>query len=106
MIPMDIVSSLLLSVAIALSFGEFRLIFSGSTEEAVLRSPATTLASTICLTASGLAFSSESIGVGTLVVSAGFLFGGLVRKSSVRAPIAITLSLAGLALFLHFSIRP
>lgn len=106
MISMHVMSSLLLSLAIALSWGEFRPIFSGSTEEAVLRSPVTALASAICLTALGLAFNSQSIGIAGAVVSAGLLFGGLFRRSSVRAPIAVTLSLAGLLLFLHVSIRP
>lgn len=105
MIPLDIVAPLLLSLAIALSWQGFRPIFAVSTDEAVLRSPATMLASSICLGSFGLAFSAGSIGAGGLVVSFGLLLSVLLEKLSVRVPPAVLLSLATIFLISHLSSR-
>lgn len=105
MIPMDIVAALSLSLAIALSWHGFRPIFSRSTEEAVLRSPATTWASSISLGSFGLAFSAGSIEAAGLVVLLGLFLSVLLEKSSVRAPPAVALGLATLFLISHLSIR-
>lgn len=98
----DIVASLSLSLAIALSWGCFRPIFSRSTNEAVLRSPLTTVASAICIASLGMAFNAESIGLTGVVAAAGLLLGVLLDKSPVRAP--KVLSLAGSLLFFYLSI--
>jgi hypothetical protein len=105
MIPMDIVASLSLSLAIALSWHGFRPIFSRSTDEAVLRSPATTLASAICLGSFGLAFSAGPIGAAGVVVLLGLFLSILLEKSSVRAPTAVALGLATIFLISHLSTR-
>ncbi|KQV38584.1 hypothetical protein [Rhizobium sp. Root1204] len=101
MIPLDIVAPLLLSLAIALSWQGFRPIFAVSTDEAVLRSPATMLASSIWLGSFGLAFSGGSIGAGGLVVSFGLLLSIILEKSSVRVPHAVLVSFATIFLMSH-----
>lgn len=101
MTPMDIVAALSLSLAIALSWQGFRPIFAVSTDEAVLRSPATMLASSIWLGSLGLAFSAGSIGAGGLVVSFGLLLSILLEKLSVRVPPAVLLSFATIFLMSH-----
>lgn len=101
MTPMDIVAPLLLSLAIALSWQGFRPIFAVSTDEAVLRSPATMLASSIWLGSLGLAFSAGSVGAGGLVVLFGLLLSVLLEKLSVRVPPAALLSLATIFLISH-----
>ena len=104
MIPQDIVASLSLSLAIALSWGGFRPIFSRATGEAVLRSPVTTLASAICVTSLGTAFNAEPIGLAGFVAAPGVLLGVLLDKSPVHPPRGLALSLASALLFFHLSI--
>lgn len=105
MTPMDIVAALSLSMAIALSWQGFRPIFAVSTDEAVLRSPATILASSIWLGSFGLAFSAGSIGAGGLIVSLGLFLSVLLEKSSVRAPATVSLALATIFLASHLCLR-
>ena len=101
MIPMDIVASLSLSLAIALSWHGFRPIFLSSTDDAVLRSPATTWASSILLGSFGLAFSAGSVVAAGSVVLLGLFLSVLLEKSSVRAPPAAALGLSTLFLISH-----
>lgn len=106
MIPFDIVASCSLSLAIALSWRGFRPIFSHSTDEALLRSPVTTLASAICLTSFGMALDTKSIGLMGLVPATGLLLGVLLDKSSVDTPKVLDLGLAGALLVFYLSITP
>lgn len=97
----NFVAALSLSLAIALSWSRFRAIFSSSTGIETLRSPATTLASAICLSALGLAFTAASFSTGGLVVALGFLLPIVLDRVPVRAPTEVALSLAGVFLMAH-----
>ncbi|MDB5556611.1 MAG: hypothetical protein JWL86_6595 [Rhizobium sp.] len=90
----DILPFLLLSFAIALTWSRFRTIFSPATDDAVLRSPPTMLASAICLSSVGLAFDTETFTTGGLIVALGILLPGVTGKHSARAPMALALGLA------------
>ncbi|KQS83784.1 MULTISPECIES: hypothetical protein [unclassified Rhizobium] len=98
---MQILATLLLSLAIACSWSRFRTIFSQTTDTAILLSPATALASTICLTASALAFASQDIRIGLVTIALGLVLAALLSDSrispSARVTVA-TISLLGYAI--------
>jgi hypothetical protein len=98
---MQILATLLLSFAIACSWSRFRTIFSQTTDTAILLSPATTLASTICLSASALAFVGHDIRIGLVTVALGLACAALLGHSrtgpSARVTIA-AISLLGYAI--------
>ncbi|WP_426230475.1 hypothetical protein [Pararhizobium sp. DWP3-4] len=104
MILLDTVAPFALSLAIGLSWGGFRPIFSRATSEATLRSPVTTLASAICVTSLGMAFNAESTGLMGIVAASGLFLGVLLEKSPVHPPKVFALSLAGALLVFHLSI--
>jgi hypothetical protein len=104
MTPFDIFASCSLSLAIALSWGGFRPIFSSSTDDAVLRSPVTTLASAIYLTSLAMALNGKSMELIGLVAISGLLLGILIEKSPVHTSELFKLSLAGALLFIYLSI--
>ncbi len=98
---MQILATLLLSLAIACSWSRFRTIFSQTTDNTILLSPATTIASTICLTASALAFTGQDIRIGLVTIALGLAFAVLLNHSrtgpSARITVA-TISLLGYAI--------
>lgn len=102
MILLDTVAPFALSLAIALSWGGFRPIFSRATSEATLRSPVTTLASAICVTSSGMAFNAGLMGI---VAASGLFLGVLLEKSPVHTPKVFALSLAGALLVFYLTIK-
>lgn len=101
MMATNILAALSLSLAIALSWSRFRPIFSSSTGVEILRAPATTLASAICLSAVGLAFNAATLGAGGLIVALGFLLPFVLARVPVRASTEVALSLASVLLMFH-----
>jgi hypothetical protein len=101
MMATNILAALSLSLAIALSWSRFRPIFSSSTNVEILRAPATTLASAICLSALGLAFNDATLGAGGLIVALGFLLPFVLARIPVRTSTEVSLSLASVLLMFH-----
>ncbi|OBZ94429.1 hypothetical protein ADU59_17355 [Pararhizobium polonicum] len=92
--PMDLISALALSLAIGFSWHRFRQIFSQATDRTVLLSPATTLASTVNLSAMAMAFSGNSPGIGGTIVALGLLFAVAGDRSRLGSPARLTLAVA------------
>jgi hypothetical protein len=94
-------AALCLCLAIACSWSQFQTIFSSATDHAVLRSPSTTLATSICLSSFGLAFAAGPIITGVLIVAIGILLPKLVSDTRVRAPKMLILGSAAFFLACH-----
>jgi hypothetical protein len=97
----NFIATLSLSLAIALSWSRFCLIFISSTELEILKAPATTLASTIFICSLGFAFSNGTVAIGTLVVVLSILMVFLFKEISVRPSTAQALSLSSALLTFH-----
>jgi hypothetical protein len=93
---MPLLAALTLSLAIGFSWGRFRKIFSQTTDQAVLLSPATTLASAVSLSATALAFSANTIGIGGVIVALGLMLALAVDRSGLGTPVRLTLGAASL----------
>lgn len=96
---MDLIVALSLSLAIGFSWHRFRQIFSQATDQTILLSPATTLASAISLSAMAMAFSSNSAGIGGTIVALGLVLAMAVDRSTLGSPARLTL--AAVSLFAH-----
>lgn len=81
----QLLATLFLSLAIACSWSRFQTIFSQATDNTILLSPATTLASAICLSTSALAFVTTGVITGILTIALGLAFAMLLGRSQMGA---------------------
>lgn len=92
-------ASMLLALAIALSWPRFILIFRTSENAAVPVSSVTMVASATSLSAAGLAFSSNPPWHGMVILALGMLLGVAIRTPA--SAIAVALSAVSLAAYLE-----
>jgi hypothetical protein len=102
--PLHLISQAFLVLAISLSWNRFASIFSTQTSAALAASPLTIAAAAISLSALGLAFSGNTVWLGTLIVVLGFLIGSTLKKQSPA--VAVALSAISLTAYLQFSPFP
>ncbi len=81
----ELLATLLLSLTIACSWSRFRTIFSQATDNTILMSPATTLASTVCLSASALAFVANDVLTAVVIIALGLAFAMLLSRGQKGA---------------------
>ena len=94
-------ASLLLALAIALSWPRFILIFQTSQHAAMPASLLTMVASATSLSAAGLAFSSSQPWHGTIILALGMLLGIAIR--SPASAISVALSVVSLTIYLKLN---
>jgi hypothetical protein len=94
--PTDLIATLFLSLAIGFSWHRFRQIFSPATNQTILLSPATTLASAINLSAMAVAFGSNTAGIGGTIVALGLALAMTVDRLSFGSRLRLTLATASL----------
>jgi uncharacterized membrane protein len=92
---------ILLIASIALSWNGFLLIFDGSRSARIAARPLPMLASAVCVTSLGLAFSGGPLPVGLLTVAAGLLLGRFVRRADMA--LALWLSVAFFLAYLRYA---
>lgn len=101
---LDLISPVFLVLAISLSWNRFASIFSMQTSAALAAAPLTMVATTISLSALGLAFAGNNLWNGTLIVMLGLLIGSTLKNQTATG--AVTLSAISLTVYLQFSPIP
>ncbi|WP_438751584.1 hypothetical protein [Pararhizobium sp. O133] len=96
MMQTQILAMLFLSLAIACSWSRFRTIFSQATDNTILMSPATTLASTVCLSASALAFVGNDMLTGIVTIALGLAFAVLLGNGQAGASVRVAMAACSL----------
>lgn len=96
------IAPVLLIVSIALSWNCFVAIFDGASPVADATRLLPMLASTVCITSLGLAFSGGPWPVGVLMVAAGLALGRFAQGTNM--PLAVSLSAALLLTYLRYGV--
>lgn len=99
MVP-EHINDLLLGPAIAFSWVRFNTIFSSATNQETLLSAVTTLATTVCLSASALALGAGGLIVGSIIILLGLTAAAALEFWQVRPAIRITVATACLLTYL------
>lgn len=99
---LDLMHLILLSLAIGLSWVGFAKMFSSETHHSDLLSPRLTIAAAVSLSAIGLSFAQNGMGIAVGTVALGLALAASTART-LNPTLGLTASVASLSLYLHLS---